>query len=603
MKESTNSESGVREKDSIPSRRCQNWAPNITVYDLATMDKENDTKIIDISFPKKALCPPAEPSPSNMNASCISAITFDSSPTSMKASHAVEKRSKDGLVPHNHLHNDPSPHSKEPSNSALSSTQDMKQSPFVKGSLYSRLMTGFQNTDAEIGTNNDNQRGSSIDVPAMTPPEQEASSKCSRSDEAQDLCIDVDEDSIVEEIQMEGEEIVTAFEDIENTEMHSIDMNKADTSMKIEDLTKDENAQMLQSDLRVPGGQSEDETKDAVVDQWREVFDDRTGKTYYYNRRTRESRWTLPSNGSLLGKKRQVHRATNLNINLHQVSMSGITEDSAFQQSLHDFGSFDQSAYSNNPDMSACAKSQQDEEETRYIHESCKTLRKLAAFNSEEKRFFPNDTGEVDDMHAMEDDTFVSKSPLKEEMENSALFCMYCGKSIQTAHEMKNHLHFHCHHYDDYKSCKKFEHEQLKLNLKLVWNNLGGDKENEVPNGFQSNRFKEDILNLQPNESITTTSHICNKSEDIFSISDDEDTVLDGEIQRQYQKSVNEGSEYNQIVSTCAFCSKTFRSGNKLSKHFLLCKKRNMISNKKRTKSALHPFDDVTNKAGMIIDR
>ena len=42
-------------------------------------------------------------------------------------------------------------------------------------------------------------------------------------------------------------------------------------------------------------------------DQWREVHDDMTGKTYFYNRHTRESRWSLPKNAILIGKKRKIN--------------------------------------------------------------------------------------------------------------------------------------------------------------------------------------------------------------------------------------------------------------------------------------------------------
>ena len=40
-----------------------------------------------------------------------------------------------------------------------------------------------------------------------------------------------------------------------------------------------------------------------VVDEWRNATDPKSGRTYYYNRRTRETRWKLPANAILIPRK------------------------------------------------------------------------------------------------------------------------------------------------------------------------------------------------------------------------------------------------------------------------------------------------------------
>lgn len=490
------------------------------------MEIEAETKLVDISFPGKGFCQSAETSTKNMNASCISAITFDSNPLTScsgneridESACALEKRNHETLVPQ--LKENSSRKNKE---AACTHTSEKKQkSPLVRGSLYSRLMAGFQDYDTEMEANSYEQ----ANEPYIS------SRDCASSDEVQES--EDDEESIVEEINF--------FEEDEgegDISVPSVHMSRDDNS-----IIDEEQATTLSS--HTSGFLADQESKNNIVDQWREVLDTRTGKSYFYNRRTRESSWTIPSNGSLIGRKREVHRpehdssSKTSTISLHQVSMSGITEDSAFEN-LHEFDVFEPSSESNH--------------------------------------------------------------------KKTTLYCMYCGKT-QSIHELKNHLHFHCHRYNTFQKLQQGEHEQLKLALKLVWNHLGGDKENN-PAQMLVQKIKGSKLLKASNDrfdemesmhaSMATASLTCN-SDDIFSQSDDEDTILDGDIHRQYKRTFHKGIETEEVLSTCAFCSKTFRSGNKLSKHLLLCKKR-QASNRKRSKNALSAFDDVTNKPSITIGR
>jgi len=54
-----------------------------------------------------------------------------------------------------------------------------------------------------------------------------------------------------------------------------------------------------------PNKTNEEHTKDEAVpvEEWRDAFDAKTRRTYYYNRRTRETRWKLPANAILVPRK------------------------------------------------------------------------------------------------------------------------------------------------------------------------------------------------------------------------------------------------------------------------------------------------------------
>jgi hypothetical protein len=562
----------------------------------------NSTQFMgEVSFPNKALSQQIDISPRNTNASCISAITFDSSMTLSKTSHGeTNYQSKDtknvGGPPleaqseDKNSHNDTSPHNKESIKShTRNKSHDMKHTPCDRGSLYSRIMTRFQeDTDNETAEKNGTLRNiriisSDLEV-NLSSPDQILNKYEKPDDEVESVHFheDAEDESIIEEIQVE--------EEVETTPVH---VDGGDIAIQIE---TDEVLSVVSADhipTQLFRERSEDKPEQGM-DQWREVFDENTGKTYYYNRRTRESSWHLPSNGNLVEKRRYVrndalNNPQSSSISVHEVSMGGMSEDSvAFQQELYDADMSDQNTFSQSTDTSVNT----DPQISLNRDQTQNTLRRR-------EKFFPDDATQSNTMCKMKNDDGVAGTPSSHQRragslridddDGPCLFCMYCGASIDDANAMKKHLHFHCPKYSDYKTHKRTEHERLRLNLKHIWNEIGGDKENQPP----------------PNKCVIsacdsyTTRSTCSQSVDIFSTSDDEETILDGAIHKQYQKSFQERSMYSQVPSTCAFCFKTFRSGNTLSKHLLVCRKR-QASNKKRVKKALHPLDTTTNKSGGI---
>ena len=304
--------------------------------------------------------------------------------------------------------------------------------------------------------------------------------------------------------------------------------------------------------------QHEEQSND-MTDQWREVHDDRTGKTYFYNRRTRESRWSLPSNAILLRRKRQYsERLDNSKVlsSLREVSMSDITTESSF---------------TNNGDA----------EEPKYVLDRCRILRESVA---KRQRFFP--------------DSFLNESVSRPP---KSFFCMYCGISVQTPNALKQHLHFQCSAHDLLKEHNQIEHQQLQTILKEKWkspwehDSEEGDKENKAP----INETKGSEENVPFHYSVH-----CDRTEETYlSPSDDEDTIIDDQLRRQCQMSLKENYfiDGGRIQSSCAFCDKTFPSGTKLSQHLLHCKVRQKSSKKRlshlkgssdRKKNLFDPLSD-----------
>jgi len=83
-------------------------------------------------------------------------------------------------------------------------------------------------------------------------------------------------------------------------------------------------------------------------DQWREVEDQSTGRTYYYNRRTRESSWYLPPNAILLQKKRRL-------AGMRPIESDQRLQDNARNLIGADYTSLDEHTFTVNPNSSSAS--------------------------------------------------------------------------------------------------------------------------------------------------------------------------------------------------------------------------------------------------------
>ena len=410
---------------------------------------------------------------------------------------------------------------------------------FVKGSLYSRIMSELKDAeDQGITRNEGDERG---DPSACTQ-----SMKISRDGHGENG--DIEDNSIVEDIKS-------------CDSSHDVCMSVANE----EELFASQTSLTSEQASFMSGVQEHSRKNLECIDEWREVHDYRTGKTYFYNRRTRESRWALPCNGLLVGRRRLIGRRLDQDFVsllceplLNEVSMSEITE-SDFPCSVSTFDSTHQD------DNGACS------------------LKKDTASEPDRKKPPIDDsTNDKNDasLACLKFD-ILNRNKSDHEKQTSYLSCMYCGHSLESANAMKNHLYFQCSSYHDFCRGNPLEHKSLQLVLESVWNTKEKiNKENLDP--YQEPGFDHQIRSsgetrgvlacISRNEckSITTEKKA---TLDVFqSLSDDEDTVIDFRL-KSFSEEVTDAA--------CAFCLTQFRSGTYLSRHLLQCKKRQRLFKKK----------------------
>ena len=408
---------------------------------------------------------------------------------------------------------------------------------FVKGSLYSRIMSELKDAEHQGTTRNEGDELSNLSTCTQ-------STKISRDGPGENS--DIEDKSVVEDIKScESTGALEVCMSVGNEE----ELFPSQTSLASEQAS-------FMSGVEEHSIKSF-ESKECI-DQWREVHDYRTGKSYFYNRRTRESSWTLPCNGLLVGRRRLLRRRLDQDfVSLceplqNEVSMSEITE-SDFQCSVSTFDSSQQD------DNGACSQD---------------------LFKNDTKNP-PIDDSKNDASLACPKFDILSMKKSDPEEQTCYLFCMYCGLSFESANAMKKHLYDQCSSYQDFCRRNPLKHKALQLVLKSVWNtkekineeNLDPYQELSFDHQVGSSGGSRGILAcLSRNEckSITTEKHA---TLEVFqSLSDDEDTVIDFRL-----KSFSE----EETVAACAFCLTQFRSGTYLSRHLLQCKKRQRLSNKK----------------------
>jgi Splicing factor len=679
------------------------------------------------------------PSPRNTNASCISAITFDDSDTvssanrlftttSFSSENSKHFKSKDEplskriLGVYSTVKNDDSSSNSfhrmmrmvDALDTKTSSDNDSgHKSLSGKGSsLYSRILSGLQEMEVDKAPTDTSSTGNCEMVPEEQGDDVEehyarTQNNCiknipknSRGNSSSKTSDDKDggdeEESIIEEIEEGEDEIdehnlsgestavlqkcVTACSPLKKQENVSPESTKTwKQSMTTEDQQNEQKEE-----------HSNNQEQEYQRDQWREVFDDRTGRTYYYNRRTRESRWDLPRNSIVVGRKLQVcsspnrRQQTSVDYSLRDVSMSEIiasiehasTGTMSNQDSLFSFQTMKSGQHA--MDISSCNQPmmmkqrddpQQQQQETSILsgaggiaspnwHND--TLRSLHDENSNIQSHSPTKGN-----NSMKDS--IQQELFNEDdagMKNTRrhYFCMYCGTEVATANAMKQHLHLNCRHYSYMSQEDPEEHSLLQNILNTVWSATSytskydqfvkeSDKENHVPHFQQCKKIKEqqeeDVISyhqgrnnsnhvglpdatssqrfldkklnhnasmisntssssvVQQNDRSMHSTHTTN-NESVFTLSDEEDTLLDIDFyqhrkwyDKKNKKKRSSGNDKTPQPSppasspsrtpgvcscSCAFCGKLFRSGDKFSRHLLLCKERQR-SNKKRAPS------------------
>ncbi len=540
----------------------------------------------------------------------------------------------------------PLPTSKDIEGHTQNSLNDLVENNAVKGSLYARIMNGFQD---DPGT-----PCIKLDVIAMQ-------GKIDEGVESQTLCVDT-----IKEIQLESSvekkhkfdiprsmtEGTRASVDkpdevslINITTIESKHFNVPVPKIKSEPIGEKANGNGLNlthTDISTHAKQRtakvDAQYRKEVADQWREVHDNRTGKVYFYNRRTRESRWSLPTNAVLLRKKRQIRCSMTIDTDSDKTNSCGQSSSESSgdipvldtsSSSFHDSCSKADTSFGVMSEANMCHLTvnerrctyedsslginddtlkngygyggsqrrdiiQGNDAASQMILDRCRKLRESFIQTQKTRFFFPNDSKNLNDT--------------RKEIENEvpvlnyhSFYCMYCGAQIPSASVMDKHLHLQCPVFlNDGVKYDGDEHIQLQRILKELWSsgskhppNNERLKENVPP--ITNSCQHENLINdtpfnsrrnfggvVQPNcdELDRVRSDVFNRREEIFSLSDDEETILNYAESRS--KRLEDISNENRISSLCPFCEKSFSSGSSLSEHLLKCKLRQK-SNKKRS--------------------
>lgn len=645
----------------------------------------------------------ADPSPRNASASCISAITFDGSEQSIKIlpnagtsglslasgsiSHLSRKYSEIkedcqySSTRHEILVNreedkcedivstfftskdEECPLSRGCSEEAesnfahLTSQRNFGTADIIKGSLYSRIMNanGFHDAECKHGTK---QNHSIIDDDENSAKEDQIGGRADHR-KVEEAYMDSDDDG--DNYTRDGfDEYCDSTLTIEKYELKDKDStdkvqldcfetHNADPCVRIATTIEDEKSVCRKGNN--------------IIDQWRQVQNTQTGKVYYYNRRTRESRWSLPDNAVLLRKKRQIGYEVDgsmdddertVVVSLTSPEVSSLTENITLGaekvsttavacQSFKLLPTESGMSFNSNTEVvedilektinpsSTCTLSdekidpfQLDEESSQLILERCKKLQKSISFDQKRRFFFPDDSDYIEHKTKWE----TTENPLDKKTDpprngslksrrndtpGTSLHCMFCGVGICTTGDnnrdeivvaLKKHLQLKCFSFSKFAVDSTCEHGKVRSALKEVWSTTSCFqacrerlKENTPPTGRN--------LKIKTPLSVKQISNIVEKPDSknvvepdsgIFTLSDDEDTMLTYEPRNQslsnriHRKSDHgRAPVHDEVRSSCPFCRKEFQSGSKLSMHLLKCRERQKSSKKRgQSSSMLH---------------
>ena len=339
------------------------------------------------------------------------------------------------------------------------------------------------------------------------------------------------------------------------------------------------------------------------TDQWREVHDHRTGKVYFYNRRTRESRWSLPPNAILLSEKRRINfKEQDTPSNSPRkvpITMESIKSEERSQEGTRHL-----------IDCDGCCEigetRHEGEQETATVIEGYKQPSTQSQSERKRKFIYPTDCemqSNIFKIHTNETCYFVEENddiqedklqriPVENCGEDKFLFCILCGMKVQSTFHLIEHMSTYCSSLEHCTKrndiCNVFYDTFVTVNALF---NRTGAHDNSEQSKSQDNKENLQHMESRGNDE-EELGFDAENYEQIFSASDDEDTIMDYSLNQSLNNSFHKNSSYHRkeheeeaspMISTCPFCSKSFQGGSNLSRHLLRCNAR-QNSNIKRTK-------------------
>ena len=286
-------------------------------------------------------------------------------------------------------------------------------------------------------------------------------------------------------------------------------------------------------------------------DEWREVQDKMTGRTYYYNRRTRKSTWMLPLNAVVTRRRdrRGDHNDTHFLYNSNE-----IYEEDALEHAQHPSDS--------------------------HSLAHCKEIVPLNISSIEEtQENCAND----------HDSSSVNLKPL---------FCPYCGD--------KNSLASLSHHLNICKERNRFEEHRPDIGRTIVQALIGSDSPQPksdyqlIGSDDHKTEFKKEVgvtmLEVDEkdnrqnvsfadvfatNRKRLVSTNIIPSPKKVEHMSRDISSCL-------FDSDCEEELLMDNLYCSCPFCRRPFKTGDKLSRHLLCCRKRRSSTRKRRSGTSRH---------------
>lgn len=349
----------------------------------------------------------------------------------------------------------------------------------------------------------------------------------------------------------------------------------------------------------------------AGEDHWREVVDPESGRTYYYNRKTRMSKWRLPKGATLIKKAscRRHHQSyepivTTDRIQLdepmtpqrnHRRDEIGVAKLRIGHSSDEDLSKSSQQVSTHQPaflhkgcqlrmqQQSASRQQNRTREESKLkshgneLSEIIQQSPPCQQIYSQENFSAPSDKNEKKfncDQSYATGETKLPHFKLPQDCTPDAVFCLYCGlKCGSTAFLGSHHL----------PQCDKFAYMQrqgLSTQIELesilfrAWSKIGSSTENRSPEHASSHR---PITASEDHTRILPPSYHTFEEDDVkeFGFAFNKPQTL--------RKEADANANCFVEKKTCPFCDEVLTYGYELSSHLLKCAVRRRMRKQRRS--------------------
>lgn len=353
-------------------------------------------------------------------------------------------------------------------------------------------------------------------------------------------------------------------------------------------------------------------------DQWREAVDPESGRTYYYNRRTRVSKWRLPT-GAVVKKKdssrgyRQGREQTDCTDNsqvlipiMSSISQQNPRREESGKKIMHVSLTSDEDKL--NISISSSHKEHQASIESCTVNlrstpnkpSQTQTVQETHSVENEVRLIDPTvieKPSDIDDMEcagravpAHNDEinqlSTTNTLPSPRDDTSHSIFCVYCGCKCESVAMLSSHL----------PQCTRFTHMQqhgrstqidLEIILFRAWSQISYSTDGSSRCDVCSPDQKSSALLQEEKVARTSISQLCN-----YNGKSNPATLLTPTP--RINKDVASTKPYYGIErKKCPFCNDVFDTGNGFSSHLLVCPVRRRVRKQRRTQKYDSPTPPV----------